>query len=144
MASETAFAPTGSAPDPPFVLLEQEEARRRRVVLCFEEFTLDAARFELTRRGRRVALAPQPYDLLWALASAGGAVVSRAEIRRVLWGSETFVDFDGGLNFTVRALRKALGDDARRPRYVESIRGAGYRFVAPVRVLARERSLPPA
>ena len=143
MSTDTVLIP---APAPALIagLRDQAEARRRRLVLSFEDFTLDAARFELRRRGRHVPLAPQPYDLLWALASADGEVVSRPEIRRVLWGSVTFVDFDGCLNFTVRALRRALGDDARRPRYIEAIRGAGYRFVASVRVLAREGPLPPS
>jgi len=114
-----------------------EEARRRHLVLRFDAFEIDAARFELRREGRPVPLPPQPYDLLWLLAAARGEVVSREEIRRALWGDGTFVAFDGCVNFAVRELRKVLGDDARRPRYIEALRGRGYRFVAPVEALER-------
>src|SRR3954467_1450965 len=75
------------------------EARRRHVVLRFDDFEMDAARFELRRAGRAVPLPPQPYDLLWLLAAARGELVSRDEIRRVLWGEGTFVAFDGCVNF---------------------------------------------
>jgi len=108
------------------------EARRRHLVLRFGTFELDAARFELRREGERVPLAPQPYDLLWLLAARPGEVVTRDEIRRALWDEGTFVVFSGCVNFAVRELRKALGDDARAPRYIEALRGRGYRFVAPV------------
>src|ERR1043165_1736002 len=67
-----------------------EQARRRRVLLRFAEFELEAARFELPRHGAAVALAPQPYDLLWLLASRPGALIGRDEIRRQLWGGGTF------------------------------------------------------
>src|SRR5580765_2064776 len=89
------------------------EARRRRLLLRFDDFELDAARFELRREGQALPLPPQPYDLLWLLAAARGEVVSREEIRRALWGDGTFVAFDGCVNFAIRELRKALGDDAR-------------------------------
>ena len=138
--STTAVATTlPGAPEtsPPFrVPGDSGEARCRRLRLRFGRFELDAARFELSRDGRRVPLAPQPFDLLWLLASRGGALVTRAEIRQLLWGTETFVDFDGSVNFTVRALRQALGDDAREPAFVAAVRGRGYRFLPPVEVIA--------
>jgi DNA-binding winged helix-turn-helix (wHTH) protein len=112
-----------------------EAARQRHLVLRFGPFALDAARFELRREGTPVPLAPQPYDLLWLLASRPGALVGRDEIRFALWGGETFVAFDGCVNFCVRELRKALGDDARAPRFIQAVRGCGYRFIAPVEVL---------
>ncbi len=111
---------------------ELADARRQRLVLRFGEFELDAARFELRRGGERVAIAPQPYDLLWLLAARAGDVVSRDEIRQALWGDGTFVAFAGCVNFAVRELRKALGDDARSPRFIEALRRRGYRFVARV------------
>jgi DNA-binding winged helix-turn-helix (wHTH) protein len=116
--------------------LALEQARRRHVVLRFEGFELDPARFELRRDGASVPLAPQPFDLLWLLASRPGVLVGRDEIRGRLWDGGTFVEFDGCVNFCVRVLRKALADDARRPRFIQAVRGCGYRFLAPVAVVA--------
>jgi DNA-binding winged helix-turn-helix (wHTH) protein len=131
MATSTwAEAPDGNLP--------LEQARRRRLVLRFEGFTLDPARFELRRGETSVPLAPQPFDLLWLLASRPGALVGRDEIRRALWDGGTFVEFDACVNFCVRVLRKVLDDDARRPRFIQAVRGRGYRFIAPVAVVAEE------
>ena len=113
-----------------------DQARRRHVLLRFEGFELDSARFELRRGGTGIPLAPQPFDLLWLLASRAGELVGRDEIRGKLWGGETFVEFDGCVNFCVRVLRKALADDARRPRFIQAVRGCGYRFIAPVEVVS--------
>lgn len=117
-------------------ILPLEQARRRHVVLCFEGFELDPARFELRHHGAAIPLAPQPFDLLWLLASRPGALIGRDEIRGQLWDGGTFVEFDGCVNFCVRVLRKALADDARRPRFIQAVRGRGYRFVAPVAMVA--------
>jgi DNA-binding winged helix-turn-helix (wHTH) protein len=87
-----------------------------------------------------VPLAPQPFDLLWLLASRPGALIGRDQIRGELWDGGTFVEFDGCVNFCVRVLRKALADDARRPRFIQAVRGCGYRFLAPVAVVAEESS----
>ena len=114
--------------------LPLDEARQRHVILRFEVFELDPARFELRRNGASIPLAPQPFDLLWLLASRPGRLIARDEIRRELWDGSTFVEFDGCVNFCVRVLRKALADDARRPRFIQAVRGCGYRFVAPVAV----------
>lgn len=116
--------------------LPLEQARRRHVVLCFEGFELDPARFELRHHGTAIPLAPQPFDLLWLLASRPGALIGRDEIRGQLWDGGTFVEFDGCVNFCVRVLRKALADDARRPRFIQAVRGCGYRFIAPVAMVA--------
>jgi DNA-binding winged helix-turn-helix (wHTH) protein len=115
--------------------LPLEQARRLRLVLRFEGFALDPARFELRQGGASVPLAPQPFDLLWLLASRPGALVGRDEIRQALWDGGTFVEFDGCVNFCVRVLRKVLADDARRPRFIQAVRGRGYRFIAPVAVV---------
>jgi len=116
--------------------LPLDEARQRHVILRFEGFELDPARFELRRDGASIPLAPQPFDLLWLLASRPGRLIGRDQIRRELWDGGTFVEFDGCVNFCVRVLRKALADDARRPRFIQAVRGCGYRFVAPVAVIA--------
>ena len=122
--------------DPARGIFPLELARRRHVVLRFEGFELDPARFELRHHGASIPLAPQPFDLLWLLASRAGVLVGREEIRGQLWDGGTFVEFDGCVNFCVRVLRKALGDDARRPRFIQAVRGCGYRFIAPVGLVA--------
>ena len=105
-------------------------------VLRFSVFELDEASGELTRAGRRVALARQSFIVVWRLASRAGQVVTREELIRALWTDGTHVDFNRGLNFAVAAARRALGDDARRPRFVETVTGRGYRFIAEVHEVA--------
>jgi DNA-binding winged helix-turn-helix (wHTH) protein len=98
----------------------------------FGVFELDAAAGELHRRGRRVHLAGQPLKVLALLTSRSGAIVTRKELRRHLWSDGTFVEFDRGLNFAIAEVRAALGDDARHPRFIETIPKRGYRFIADV------------
>jgi DNA-binding winged helix-turn-helix (wHTH) protein/TolB-like protein len=76
-------------------------------------------------------LQPQPARVLELLARRSGEVVSREEIRETVWG-ESFVDFDAGLNFCIKQIRRALGDSATAPRYVETLPRRGYRFLLPV------------
>lgn len=102
-------------------------------VLQFDVFELDISRGELRTVGTVISLQPQPFKVLALLASHSGQTVTRGEIRKQLWGSEIFVDFEGSLNFCIRQIRKALDEDAKSPRYIETLRGRGYRFVAPVR-----------
>ena len=96
--------------DYPGLIEVQEPARPSR--LRFGLFELDARSGELRRDGALVHLPPQPFKVLWLLASRSGEVVSREEIRQELWGQDTFVDFDGGLNFCINQIRKALRDSA--------------------------------
>lgn len=116
--------------------------------LRFGEFAFDPASGELERRGRPVPLQPQPAKLLGLLAERAGELVTRQEIRRCLWGDALHVEVDQGINFCVCQLRRALRDDAARPRCIETLPRRGYRFVAPVEVVARRslprRRLPPA
>ncbi len=100
----------------------------------FGPYALDARSGELRREGEIVPLAPQPFKLLLALASRAGELVTREELRREVWGDETFVDFERGLNFCVLQARTALGDDAKNPAYIETLPRRGYRFVASVDV----------
>ena len=100
----------------------------------FGEFRFDPASGELTKAegGAGITrLQPQVAALLTALLEKPGIVVSRAELQTRLW-PDTTVDFDDGLNFCVRQLRLALGDDAGAPRYVETLARRGYRFITPV------------
>ena len=83
-----------------------------------------------------VRLQGQPAAVLRALLERAGEVVTREELREVVWGKETNVDFEGGLNFCVAQLRSALGDSADSPVYVKTAPKRGYQFVAPVEVIA--------
>jgi DNA-binding winged helix-turn-helix (wHTH) protein len=95
---------------------------------------LDLQAAQLLKSGRVVRLKPQPFRLLELLVSRAGEVVTRDEIRELLWGNETFVDFDQGVNSAVKQVREALGEDADRPLYVETVPKRGYRFVAPIEI----------
>lgn len=101
-------------------------------ILRFGAFELDARSAELRKGGAVVKLAPQPVKLLALLAQHSGQVVTREEIHRQIWCEGTFVDFDQGLNFCIRQIREALGDDASAPRFVETLPRRGYRFLMPI------------
>ncbi len=101
-------------------------------VLRFGSFDLDLKNGELSKSGELIKLPPQPTKVLAVLARRSGEVVSRAEIREQVWHDETFVDFDQGLNFCIRQIREALGDDADASRYIETLPRRGYRFLMPV------------
>ena len=100
--------------------------------LRFGAFELDPGTAELRKDGTRLRLPPQPLKILTLLAIRSGQLVTREEIREQIWGSETFVDFEQGLNFAINRIRTVLGDDADNPRYIETLPRRGYRFVAPV------------
>src|SRR5262252_6722185 len=100
-------------------------------ILRFDVFELDSAAGELRRKGDRVKLPPQPFRVLELLVRRGGEVVTRTDIRERIW-SDSFVDFEQGLNFCIRQIREALGDDAEAPRFIETLPRRGYRFVFPV------------
>jgi DNA-binding winged helix-turn-helix (wHTH) protein/TolB-like protein len=102
-------------------------------ILRFGTFELDIATCELRRQGSRVALALQPARTLRLLALRAGELVTREELRRELWGEETFVDYDSGLATCINQVRAALGDRAASPRFVETLPRRGYRFLADVR-----------
>jgi eukaryotic-like serine/threonine-protein kinase len=101
-------------------------------ILRFGLFELDPETQQLRRAGLLVRIQPQPFKVLSVLASRAGAIVTRDELREALWGNETFVDFEPGLNYCIRQIRTVLGDDAQTPRYIETIPRRGYRFVFPV------------
>jgi TolB-like protein/DNA-binding winged helix-turn-helix (wHTH) protein/Tfp pilus assembly protein PilF len=101
----------------------------------FGVFELDAAAGELRKSGMLIRVAPQPFKLLLLLTSRPGELVTREEIREAIWGKETYVDFDQGLNVCMRQIRAAISDDAATPRYVETLRRRGYRFIAQVQAV---------
>ena len=98
----------------------------------FGIFEADAATGELRRKGLRVKLNTQPFQLLMMLLDRPGELVTREEIQRDLWPDGTFVDFDHGVNSAVNRIREALGDTASNPRFLETLARRGYRFIAPV------------
>jgi DNA-binding winged helix-turn-helix (wHTH) protein len=109
-------------------------------VLRFGIFELDLRSGELRKGGVLVKLQQQPFKVLALLVSRPGDIVTREELRSQIWGGDTFVDFDQGLNFCIKQIRAALGDQADTPRYVETLPRRGYRFIAP---LERRDPTPP-
>src|SRR5947207_14317886 len=98
----------------------------------FGVFELDLRAAELRKRGVRIKLQEQPFQILCLLLDHSGQVVTREELRQKLWPAHTFVDFDRSLNKAMTKLRSALGDSAESPRYVETIPRHGYRFLPAV------------
>ncbi len=96
---------------------------------------LDLGRYELRRLGRRVRLEKKPMELLIYVVGRRDQLVSRQDIVAKLWRSDLFVDTERNINNTVRKIRAALGDDAAKPRFLETVVGKGYRFVGPLRVI---------
>jgi cholera toxin transcriptional activator len=98
----------------------------------FGDFEADLRAAELRRRGLRLKMQMQPFQVLVTLLERPHDVVTREELRQRLWPEDTFVDFDHGLNTAVAKLRETLGDSANTPKYVETIAKRGYRFLADV------------
>jgi DNA-binding winged helix-turn-helix (wHTH) protein len=99
----------------------------------FGSFVLNPANSSLrTHSGEVVRLQQQPFRLLALLVSRPGELIDREEIRKHLWKDETFVDFEHSVNFCIRQIRAALGDDAKSPRYIETVPRKGYRFIATI------------
>lgn len=94
----------------------------------FDDFEVTAGG-ELRRGGVPVPIQPQPMKVLALLAARAGELVTREELRRHVWGDDTFVDFDQSLNWCIRRIREALGDDAASPRYIQTVPRRGYRFI---------------
>jgi DNA-binding winged helix-turn-helix (wHTH) protein len=101
-------------------------------LLKFGVFELNLETQELRKFGTPIKLRPQPFRLLALLASRAGQIVTREEIQEQLWGEDTYVDFEHGMNKCVKQIRTALGDDVSKPVYIETIPRRGYRFLAPV------------
>ena len=98
----------------------------------FGVFEVECAAASLRREGTLVRLRGKPFDILLYLLARPGDLVSRDELRQHLWGADTFVDFDHGLNAAMNRLRDALGDKAENPRFIQTLPRRGYRFIAPV------------
>ncbi len=101
----------------------------------FDDFELDLPNGELRKSGVRVKLQRQPLKVLAFLVTNPGRLVTRDEIREEIWGAGTFVDYEHGLNYCIRQIRAALGEDKTTARYIETCPRRGYRFL--VRVTER-------
>src|SRR5689334_8439643 len=99
--------------------------------LRFGVFEVDLRAGELTKRGLRIRLQEQPFQVLAMLLQKPGELVTREELREKIWG-RTVVDFDHGVNKAINKIREALGDAAENPRFVETVARRGYRFLADV------------
>lgn len=120
--------------EPDLLWAKGERARRYR----FGVFELDPRGGELWKAGVRTRLQPQPARVLAMLVGRAGELVTRDEIQREIWQEGTFVDFEQSLNFCIRQIRTALGDQAATPRYVETLPRRGYRLLVPVEVVGGE------
>src|SRR5262245_54997197 len=99
------------------------------------EIELDLGRYEVRRAGRPRPLARKPMELLILLVRRREQLVAREEIIRHLWRSDLFLDTDSAVNNLVRKIRSALGDDAERPHFLQTVVGKGYRFVGGINVI---------
>jgi DNA-binding winged helix-turn-helix (wHTH) protein len=106
--------------------------------VSFGPFELDTRCLELWKEGRKMRLRPQPCRVLAVIVSRPGRLVTRDEIRSAVWPSDVFVRFDLGLNSCLKQIRRALGDTARAPMYLETLNGRGYRFIGDAVVMPEE------
>ncbi|HWQ00337.1 MAG TPA: winged helix-turn-helix domain-containing protein [Vicinamibacterales bacterium] len=118
--------------------METTEAQTYR----FGVFEFDPGTLQLRRNGRPVRIRPQSLRLLGLLIARHGELVTRDEIQRTLWGENTFVDFEQGINHSIKQLRTVLRDHAESPRFIETLPRRGYRFIAPVDVTRARGSVP--
>lgn len=108
-----------------------ETEKEPRQVVRFGLFDLDLRSRSLHKSGIRIKLQGQPFDVLVLLISRRGDVVTREDLQRKLWPTDTFVDFEHSVNTAVMRLRDVLGDSAENPRFIETVPRYGYRFIAP-------------
>ena len=109
----------------------------------FGSFEVDLRAGELRKGGVKIKLHGQPLDVLAMLLDEPGEMVTREELQQKLWATDTFVDFEHGLNKAINKLREALGDDADNPRFVETLPRLGYRFIATVeRPVSEDSRIP--
>jgi cholera toxin transcriptional activator len=111
--------------------VNDENIRGRR--FRFGVFDLDISTGELHKDGKPIPrIRDQAFRILVMLLESPGNLVTREDLRERLWASDTFVDFDHGLNSAINQLRNALGDSAASPRFIQTLPRRGYRFIAPV------------
>ena len=97
-----------------------------------EDFELDVRAYQLRQAGRVLKLEPTPMELLLFLVQHRGELLTRDQIVERIWGKDVFLDTDNSINGAIRKIRQVLKDDPEQPRFVETVSGKGYRFIAPV------------
>jgi Tol biopolymer transport system component/DNA-binding winged helix-turn-helix (wHTH) protein len=105
---------------------------KNATIYRFGVFEFDSQTAELRKNGVKLKLQDQPSQVLLKLLQCPGELVSREELRSILWPEDTFVDFENGLNTAVKRLRDVLGESADAPVFIETMARRGYRFIAPV------------
>src|SRR5215470_7035027 len=108
------------------------DSNPRTRMVRFATFEVDLSARELRKGGVKIKVHGQPFEVLAMLLERPGEIVTREELKQKLWPTDTFVDFDHGVNTAIKRLREALGDSAENPRFVETMPRRGYRFIAPV------------
>lgn len=103
-------------------------------LIRFGPYELEVSTSQLRCSGIPSKLQPQPARVLILLATNPGVLITREQLRQHIWGDETFVDFEQALNFCIRQIRGALNDDAKSPRFIETLPRRGYRFLAKTEV----------
>ena len=111
-------------------------------LIRFADFELNEQTLELHQSGAPVRIQKQPARVLAFLLNHRGSLVTREQIRMAIWGGDTFVDFDQGLNFCIRQIRRALRDDAERPLFIETLPRLGYRFVGRIETIGGREVAP--
>src|ERR1700727_138012 len=101
-------------------------------IIRFGPFEAHLKLQEVRKHGRRLRMSGQSFHILKVLLERPGDLVTRDELKQVLWPADTFVDFEHGIGAAVNKLRDALGDNAENPRYVETLPRRGYRFVGSI------------
>ena len=101
-------------------------------LIRFEDFELNLRAYQLRGSGRTLKLERIPMEVLYLLVERRGQLVTREEIIEKLWGKDVFLDTDNAINTAIRKIRQVLKDDPEQPRFVQTITGKGYRFIAPV------------
>src|SRR5947199_4680503 len=109
-----------------------EDLGSGRTLVRFGAFELDQDAGELRKQGAKIRLQEQPLQVLQILLEHHGKLVAREELQRRIWPSDTFVDFDHGINNAIKRLRETLGDAAETPHYIETLPRRGYRFIGKI------------
>src|ERR1700678_4358321 len=113
-------------------LMRSDQAKVPSQLRLGENFELDVRLYELRRAGRALKLERIPMELLLLLVEKKGELVTRDQIIERIWGKDVFLDTDNSINAAVRKIRLVLKDDPEQPRFVQTVTGRGYRFIAPV------------
>ena len=119
-------------------------ATQERRIYRFGLFEADLEQGTLTRQGAAVKLQEQPFRILALLLESRGEVLTREELRRKIWPDGTYVEFDGSMNTALMKLRAALNDSADNPVFIETVPRKGYRFIAPVELVAEDPTITTA